>query len=134
MADTHEVTNQAPPLVDYDVFTADAALVEGVQRHDADWAVEDLTALGRRAGTAEAQEWGRLANDYPPKLRTLDRTGRRIDEVEFHPAWHELMSVALGAGLHASPWVRPGPGPTVAAPPGLPAGRRAEAGTGGPAP
>ena len=73
MADTHEVTNQAPPLVDYDVFTADAALVEGVQRHDADWAVEDLTALGRRAGTAEAQEWGRLANDYPPVLHTVDR-------------------------------------------------------------
>jgi putative acyl-CoA dehydrogenase len=113
-ADTHGVTNQPPPLVGYDAFTTDAALVEAVQRHDAAWAIEDLVALGTRAGTAEAQEWGRLANDNPPTLRTLDRYGRRIDEVEFHPSWHQLMTVAIGAGLHASPWVDPKPGAHVA--------------------
>ena len=127
-----EVPNQAPPLVDYDVFTADAALVEGVQRHDADWAVGDLTALGRRAGTAEAQEWGRLANDYPPKLRTLDRSGHRIDEVEFHPSWHSLMNVAIGAGLHASPWVDPRPGAHVARAAGFSVWSQVEGGHGCP--
>src|SRR3954469_6467418 len=132
MADTHEVTNQVPPLVEYDVFGADDALVEGVQRHDADWAVEDLTALGRRAGTAEAQEWGRLANDYPPKLRTLDRSGHRIDEVEFHPSWHSLMDVAIGAGLHASPWVDPRPGAHVARAAGFSVWSQVEGGHGCP--
>ena len=132
MSDTHEVTNQVPPLVDYDVFAADAALHEGVQRHEAGWAVEDLSALGRRAGTAEAAEWGRLANDYPPKLRTLDRTGHRIDEVEFHPSWHELMTVAIGAGLHASPWVRPGPGAHVARAAGFAVWSQVEGGHGCP--
>src|SRR5438270_10143337 len=96
MSDTHEVTNQVPPLVDYDVFGADVALLEGVERHDAGWALESLAALGRRAGTAEAQEWGRLTNDNPLMLNALDRTGRRIDEVEFYPAWHEHMTGAIG--------------------------------------
>jgi putative acyl-CoA dehydrogenase len=132
MADTHEVTNQVPPLVDYDVFTADEALVEGVQRHDAGWAVDDLTTLGRRAGTAQAQEWGRLANDYPPKLRTLDRTGHRIDEVEFHPSWHSLMTVAVGAGLHAAPWVEPRPGAHVARAAGFSVWSQVEGGHGCP--
>ena len=104
MADTHEVTNQVPPLVDYDVFSADTALVEGVQRHDAAWVVDGLTSLGQRAGTAEAQEWGRLANEYPPRLHTTDRYGNRIDEVEFHPSWHWLMERAVGHGLQAAPW------------------------------
>jgi len=132
MADTHEVTNQVPPLVDYDVFTADAALLEGVQRHEAGWAVDDLTVLGQRAGTAEAQEWGRLANDYPPKLRTLDRTGHRIDEVEVHPSWHARMTVAIGAGLHASPWVDPRPGAHVARAAGFSVWSQVEGGHGCP--
>ena len=114
MAWTHEVENQAPPLVGYDVFGADAALVEGVERHDAGWATERLSALGRLAGTDEAQEWGRLANVNPPVLRTLDRYGNRIDEVDFHPSWHSLMEVAVGHGLHASSWVEDSPGAQVA--------------------
>jgi putative acyl-CoA dehydrogenase len=114
MAVTHEVTNQPPPLVDYDVFSTDAALVEGVERHGAGWATEQLSALGRRAGSEEAQEWGRLANVFPPKLVTHDRYGHRIDEVEFHPAWHSLMTVAVEAGLHSSPWTDPRPGAHVA--------------------
>jgi putative acyl-CoA dehydrogenase len=132
MGDTHEVTNQVPALVDYDVFGADAALVEGVQRYDAGWAVDDLAALGRRAGTAEAQEWGRLANEHPPVLRTLDRTGHRVDEVEFHPSWHSLMTVALDAGLHASPWVHPRPGAHVARAAGFSVWSQVEGGHGCP--
>ena len=114
MTDTHLVTNQPPPLAGYDVFGSDLALVEGVRRHEAGWALDALTALGERAGADEAQEWGRLANENPPKLRTTDRYGNRIDEVEFHPSWHQLMEVAVGAGLHASPWVDPRPGAHVA--------------------
>jgi putative acyl-CoA dehydrogenase len=104
MAATHDVDNQPPPLSGYDVFSADAALVEGVGRHRAGWAADRLAALGRRAGGEEAQEWGRLANVHPPVLRTHDRYGHRIDEVEYHPAYHELMRVAVGHGLHARAW------------------------------
>jgi putative acyl-CoA dehydrogenase len=132
MPDTHDVTNQAPPLVGYDVFSSDAALVEGVQRHDAGWATEQLVALGQQAGTAEAQEWGRLANDYPPVLHTVDRYGRRVDEVEFHPSWHALMQVAIGAGLHASPWVDPKPGAHVARAAGFSVWSQVEGGHGCP--
>ncbi|HVA60415.1 MAG TPA: acyl-CoA dehydrogenase family protein [Mycobacteriales bacterium] len=112
MSRTHEVTNQVPPLVDYDVAGADHALVEGVERH-ADWAVEGLAELGRLAGSEPAQRWGREANEFPPRLLTHDRYGNRIDEVEFHPSWHRLMEVAVGAGLHAAPWQHPTPGAHV---------------------
>jgi putative acyl-CoA dehydrogenase len=104
MAATHEVTNQPPPLVGHDVFHTDRALAEGVNRHGANWAVTGLSALGRLAGSEQAQDWGRLANAYPPVLRSHDRYGNRIDEVEFHPAWHELMAVAVREGMHGSPW------------------------------
>ena len=114
MVSTHEVQNQPPPLEAYDVFSADTALVEAVARHEAGWADERLTAIGTLAGSAEAQEWGRLANDVPPVLHTVDRYGRRVDEVEFHPAWHQLMQVAVSNGLHASSWVDERPGAQVA--------------------
>jgi len=132
MGDTHAVTNQVPPLQDYDVFATDLALAEGVRRHEAEWAVDGLSSLGRRAGTAEAQEWGRLANEYPPRLRTLDRTGNRVDEVEFHPSWHSLMTVALQEGLHASPWVKPQPGAHVARAAGFDVWSQVEGGHGCP--
>ncbi|HVY09399.1 MAG TPA: isovaleryl-CoA dehydrogenase [Mycobacteriales bacterium] len=114
MPATHDVTNQPPPLVDYDVYAADQALVEGVQRHQASWATEQLADLGRRAGSEEAQQWGRLANTNPPRLITHDRYGHRIDEVEFHPSWHQLMDVAISEGLHSSSWTDPKPGAHVA--------------------
>jgi putative acyl-CoA dehydrogenase len=114
MGTTAAAPNQVPPLVDYDVYSSDVALVEGVARHGGGFAQDRLVTLGRQAGTAVAQEWGRLANDYPPVLHTHDRYGNRVDEVEFHPAWHELMTVAIGNGLHASPWVDPRPGAHVA--------------------
>ncbi|ACY97356.1 MULTISPECIES: isovaleryl-CoA dehydrogenase [Thermomonospora] len=103
MATTHEVFNQAPPLEDYDLAD-DPALLEGLEREGAGWASAEVHELGRLAGTRRAQEWGRLANEYPPVLRTHDRYGHRIDEVEYHPAWHELMTVAVTHGLHAAPW------------------------------
>jgi putative acyl-CoA dehydrogenase len=101
---THEVFNQPPPLADYDVFAADAALVEGVRREGAGWAEDSLGELGRLAGTAEAIEWGFQANANPPVLRTHDRYGNRADVVEYHPAYHSLMQVAVGQGMHAAPW------------------------------
>ncbi|MBP5910005.1 DNA alkylation response protein [Streptomyces sp. LBUM 1478] len=108
---THEVTNQAPPLVDYDVFAADKVLDEAVARHLApevrDEAREELSGFGRTSGSAQVQEWGRLANENPPKLRAYDRYGNRVDEVEFHPSWHRLLGKGVSAGLTAA-WTRPG--------------------------
>jgi putative acyl-CoA dehydrogenase len=109
MPATHVVTNQVPPLVGHDV-AADAALIEGLHRHGAGWAEDDLHELGRLAGSEQAQEWGRLANAYPPVLRTHDRYGNRIDEVEYHPVYHELMTVAVERGMHAAPWRDERPG------------------------
>ncbi|HLI97155.1 MAG TPA: acyl-CoA dehydrogenase family protein [Candidatus Baltobacteraceae bacterium] len=107
--DTHEVLNQPPPLTGYNVFRSDRALVETLAREAASSAFADLTPLGERAGSAQAQEWGRLANEHPPKLRTHDRFGHRVDDVEFHPAYHELMRVAVVNGLHAAPWTSTDP-------------------------
>ncbi|MFF5077828.1 isovaleryl-CoA dehydrogenase [Actinoplanes sp. NPDC000266] len=110
---THEVFNQAPPLVDYDV-SADAALLAAVAREGAPWAVGDLHRLGKLAGTAEPQRWAGEANRYEPRLLTHDRYGHRVDEVEFHPSWHRLMEVAVGEGLAGSPWADRRPGAHVA--------------------
>ncbi|MFF3441329.1 isovaleryl-CoA dehydrogenase [Streptosporangium sp. NPDC002721] len=110
---THDVFNQAHPLTGHDV-SADAALMDGVAREGAGWATGELRRLGLLAGSEQAQEWGRLANEHPPVLRTHDRYGRRIDEVEFHPAWHELMTVAVDNGMHATPWSSARPGAHVA--------------------
>src|SRR5690606_15106508 len=70
-------------------------------------AAAPLSALGRRLGSAGTLELGRLANDNPPRLRAFDRFGRRIDEVEFHPAWHALRTMLVGEGVHSSPWSGP---------------------------
>jgi putative acyl-CoA dehydrogenase len=98
------VTNQAPPLVGHNVVTADLALTEAVVRHGSPSVVEDLAGLGAEAGSAEAREHGQLANEHHPRLTPYDRFGNRIDEVEFHPSWHWLMSRAVGHGLAAAPW------------------------------
>ena len=113
MPPTHEVTNQVPPLVDFD--TADhPALSESLRREGAGWAMDDVRAIGRLAGSAQAQEWGRLAELHHPVLRTHDRWGNRVDEVEYDPAYHELMRVAVANGLHATPWLDDRPGAHVA--------------------
>ncbi|MHB8572987.1 MAG: acyl-CoA dehydrogenase family protein [Candidatus Dormibacteria bacterium] len=111
---THTVENQPPPLQDYNPVLADRVLTESLEWAGAAWALPQLVELGARAGSAEAIEWGFLANRNPPVLRTHDRFGNRIDEVDFHPAWHRLMEVAVGNGLHASPWRDPRPGAHVA--------------------
>jgi putative acyl-CoA dehydrogenase len=111
---THEVTNQPPPLVGYDVAAPDAALLEGIRREGAAWDEVGLHALGERAGSAEAIAWGFEANRNEPELRTHDRFGNRIDEVAFHPSWHRLMEVAVSQGLHGAPWREPREGAHVA--------------------
>ncbi|WP_298557141.1 DNA alkylation response protein [Streptomyces luteogriseus] len=109
---THDVTNQAPPLTPYDA-SDDTALLEGLRREGAGWAEEDLRRLGRQAGSAQVQEWADLANRHEPELRTHDRYGNRVDEVEFHPSWHHLMRTAVAEGLAASPWADDRPGAHV---------------------
>src|SRR4051812_16953718 len=91
---THDVTNQPPPLEDYDLFTANVPLVEALVREGAGWARERGSGVGRAWGRREGREWGRLANETPPRLKTHDRFGNRIDEVEFHPSYHELMALS----------------------------------------
>ncbi|WP_055602780.1 acyl-CoA dehydrogenase family protein [Streptomyces aureus] len=113
MPTTHEVTNQVPPLTGYDV-SADPALLEALRREGAGWAETEVRELGARAGGEQAQEWGRLAERHSPVLHTHDRYGHRIDEVEFHPHWHDLMDVAVRHGLHGAPWRDERPGTHVA--------------------
>jgi len=100
---THAVTNQVPPLFGHDV-SADPALLDGLHRAGAGWAEPELRQLGQLAGTRHTADLARQANAQPPVLHTHDRYGHRIDEVEFHPAWHELMTTAVRHGLHAAPW------------------------------
>jgi putative acyl-CoA dehydrogenase len=111
---THEVTNQAPPLLDVNWYTGDAALQEAVRRHGAGWHHEALVAQGALYGAAEIIELGGLANRHTPELRVFDRQGHRIDEVAFHPAWHRLMALGVEHGLHTSPWAAPREGAHVA--------------------
>ncbi|CUA99644.1 isovaleryl-CoA dehydrogenase [Thiomonas bhubaneswarensis] len=103
---THTVTNQAPPLQDYNLFGADPALREAVDRAGAAWAVPDLTRQGEELGTAASFALGHLANQYPPLLRSFDARGHRLDEIEFHPAWHGLMADIARRGLHTGPWAQ----------------------------
>ncbi|MFZ4166076.1 acyl-CoA dehydrogenase family protein [Brevundimonas sp. NPDC058933] len=102
--DTHEVTNQPPPLEDLNLFTGDRALADAARRAGGRQHEARLTALGARCGSAEVIDWGVRANRVPPVLETHDRYGRRIDEVTFHPAYHELMSLGLEAGLASAAW------------------------------
>ena len=101
---THEVTNQAPPLEDANLFTTNRPLVEGLDREGGAWAHDRVVEVGRAWGEARTQTWGRQANEHPPKLVTHDRFGNRADEVEFHPAYHMLMAQASEHELHALPW------------------------------
>ena len=109
-----EVNNQPPPLENYNLFSSDTVLREALAREHAEWAESELTRLGERLGTSEAISWGFDANRNTPTLRAFDRYGRRLDEVEFHSAWHELLTIAVGAGLHCSPWAEPKRGAHVA--------------------
>ena len=127
------MTNQVPPFLGSDFLLDDAALRESVERWAGPTAVAELAPLGALAGSEEAQEHARLADTNPPVLRTHDPRGNRIDEVEFHPSWHWLMTQAVGAGLTAGPWTAPaGSGAHVRRAAGFLLWSRVEAGHGCP--
>ena len=107
------VVNQPPPLEGYNVYEANAPLREAVAREGAQWHEDKLFELGDLAG-GDALVWGAQANANPPQLHTHDRYGNRIDEVEFHPSWHQLLTVALDYAIHSLPWREERPGAHVA--------------------
>jgi putative acyl-CoA dehydrogenase len=112
---THRVENQPPPIAGADLLACDPALTDAVAREGAEAARPALQQLAALVASAEAREHARLADTHPPVLRTHDRYGHRIDEVEFHPSWHWLMRTSVGWGLHGAPWVaEPGTGAHVA--------------------
>ncbi|MGE0628648.1 MAG: isovaleryl-CoA dehydrogenase [Hyphomicrobiaceae bacterium] len=110
--ETHEITNQSEPLDDVNLFASDAPLRDAVSREGGRDVVAGLEAFGARAGSREALEHGRLANENPPRLHTHDEKGRRLDIVEFHPSWHWLMATSMSQGLHCSVWDHLGGAPS----------------------
>ncbi len=109
---THEVFNQPPPLEGYNLFAQDTVLRESVEREAGPWGLGRLERLGETLG-GEPLRLGVLADRNPPQLRTHDRYGNRIDEVEFHPAWTELLELGIRAGIPSLPWREPQPGAHV---------------------
>lgn len=105
---THEVFNQSPPFEDVDLFAVDRPLVEAVKANGGAAAERELSEFGKHWGSAAMADRGRLANENTPKLRTFDSKGNRRDQVEFHPAYHELMAHSAHAGVHNSTWTADG--------------------------
>ncbi|MEZ0214968.1 MAG: DNA alkylation response protein, partial [Xanthobacteraceae bacterium] len=101
---THEVLNQPPPLADYDAYATDPTLQRIVRAFGAEWAEPRLSETGRTVGSAHVQLLARQANRHTQELRSHDRFGNRVDEIEFHPAWHELMGLAIGQETHSLGW------------------------------
>src|SRR5258705_10288253 len=101
---THEVFNQSPPFWDVDLFSLDPPLKEAVAANGGMAAERELSTFGKHWGSAVMAERGRVANENTPKLRLFDSRGLRRDEVEFHPAYHELMAHSAHAGVHNSTW------------------------------
>ena len=105
MFETHTVENQSQAFEGMNLFAVDPALREAVARAGIDAAgVAQLQQLGQKIAAATLSDWPRLANQHSPRLQNYNRQGQRVDEVEFHPAWHELMNLMIGEGVHASPW------------------------------
>jgi putative acyl-CoA dehydrogenase len=111
---THEVRNQPPERVGFNAFTTDPALGAAVRVFGAGWAQERLHEAGTLVGSAHVQALARDANRFTPELQTHNRFGSRIDWVQFHPAWHELMGMVRRTGLHALGWTETRPGAHVA--------------------
>lgn len=111
---THEVFNQPPPLENLNLFTSDAALVDAVSREGGGAFIDDLARFGELLGRPESIRLGFEANEYTPVLKTHDRFGNRLDEVDYHPSWHELMRLSVENGLHSGPWKTDKPGGHVA--------------------
>jgi putative acyl-CoA dehydrogenase len=115
---THEVFNQSPPFEEVNLFTIDRALMEAVNREGGGHAAKRLATFGALCGSAETFQHGRLANEFPPRLKSFDSKGRRLDTVEFHPAYHACMEISIKEGLHCSAWdhlAEPGAKPVAAA-------------------
>src|SRR5690606_7481498 len=104
MSTTHEVFNQPEPLVDVNLFAGNQALKSALAFNAPTLDTAPMRALGERVGSAEMQTHARLANVFTPELRSHDRFGHRVDQVEFHPSYHALMSAATEAGLHGTPF------------------------------
>ena len=109
---THEVTNMPPHFGDQDLWRDDAALRDGVEREGGGWARGRLAAFGRTAGAAETFEKADLANRHAPELKFFDRYGMRIDQIAFHPAWHDPMGLAIENEVPSFAWSIPAPAPT----------------------
>jgi putative acyl-CoA dehydrogenase len=108
--DTQFDENQPPPLEGYNAFATDRALVDALAREGGDWGVDRAETLGAVVGSAEIIELAHQANRVPPELQSHDRRGDRIDTVEYHPAWHRLMAIAIEHETHALPWRESKPG------------------------
>src|SRR5215470_14824419 len=102
--ETHDVSNQPPPFEDVNLFTSDVALQAAVADAAGQTYAERLSAFGARAGSAETAAWALQANENLPRLKAFDRYGQRIDEVEFHPAYHRLMALGVEAGVASAAW------------------------------
>src|SRR6516225_5408891 len=102
--ETHDVANQPPPFENINLFTSDVALQAAVIAAGGEAHVDRLSDFGARVGSAETAEWAMQANANPPQLKAFDRYGRRIDEVDFHPAYHRLMALGLDAGVSSAAW------------------------------
>ena len=109
-----DVANQPPPLEPYNLFASDTVLRAAVKREGAGWAERELDTLGAALGRSDTIAAGFAANRNLPVLKSFDRFGHRLDEIEFHPAWHEMLVIACEAGLHSSPWAKPQTGAHVA--------------------
>jgi putative acyl-CoA dehydrogenase len=104
----HAVLNQSPPFEDVNLFELDRPLVEAIAMNEGSFAYVDHAKFGQLWGSADMAQRARLANENTPKLRTFDARGNRRDEVEFHPAYHELMAQSIAAGIHNSTWTADG--------------------------
>ncbi len=111
---THDVVNQAPLRAGINEFSTNVPLVEAVRHYDAGWALDDLTRVGDKVGTEEFQQDAERANRFEPQLRTHDRWGNRVDEVDYDPSYHRIIRAAVAEGAHTSAWASPRPGANVA--------------------
>ena len=110
---THVVSNQPPPLENYNLYESDVVLQAAVEREGGSWARQQLMAFGKTLGSDEVLEWGRVANREVPVLKRFDRYGHRVDEVEFHPGWHHMMRLGMEYGVHSVAWTAPAGGHVV---------------------
>ncbi|CAG4903984.1 isovaleryl-CoA dehydrogenase [Paraburkholderia saeva] len=111
---THDVTNQVPPLADYNFFESDAALTAAVEREGAAWHRDALRRHGAALSAPEVLALAEVANRHTPELFTFSPRGERIDALEFHPSWHSLLALLRREGLHALPFSDPQQGAMVA--------------------